>query len=859
MICQHIYKYFQKYSFYTVLTSILVVLYACNITKKVPEGEFLLTKNTFEYPEKTILSGEIPDYVSQKPNKKQLFLFPIGLWMYNLASPKYDSILLEYRTYPAEMRNQKLRDSLFIKYGKPEFVGRNLFINRFLHNIGQPPVIFSEEKARASTNAIRKRLIYKGYWDATVKYSHVADSAKKKMENIYSISPQKPTIIDGYYYNISDKNIRKIYEDNLSESLILSENILDQTTLEAEINRLNEKMRGHGYYQFNLNNQEIFFTADTLQSRKKVPLILEIHKDSLKSPYKIATIGNIDIAVVENTKNFKQNTKKETLRDINIHKIDNQYKNTALWRAILLKPGDKFQQKNLDNTRRNLLAMNNFSIIKAKDSLRYGGRTSPNDSIVDVLYILKPLQKYDLKLAGDINYSQLLNLGISPSINLLTRNLFGGAENLNTTVSWSTGTISNTKNPDNRVWAHEFSANTSLTFPRLLLPFGSHFFIPKRFSPTSSISLGASLQKNIGMDRINFTTGLTYNAIVNDVISHRLTLFNTQFSLTQNKDAYYEYFPLDAQYRDTVFQDYSPIMYQQFRAGQLTSDEYSKIILADNSYQNNLNGNRLSNFYSFLQSLSNKDRQTQDVIISSLLYNFTYNEIGKSYYQNPFYFNGKLELAGNMLNLLTQNHTQQGVTTGEQRTLFGIPFSQFVKIDADVRKYISLGKQTLALRQFIGIGIPYGNSSAMPIVRSYFNGGSNDIRAWRPFGGLGPADSQLDEKVRTFSMGNVKLTTSIEYRIPINEMYETAIFTDAGNIWNLKDNGFGNNFKFNTFYKQMGIGSGVGLRINIAYITLRLDLAYKIYDPNKPNGSKWQFKNFNLFSPTFNLAFGYPF
>ena len=67
--------------------------------------------------------------------------------------------------------------------------------------------------------------------------------------------------------------------------------------------------------------------------------------------------------------------------------------------------------------------MNNFSIVKARDSLRQGGMTSPNDSIVDVLYVLKPLPKYELKVGTDINYSQVLNTGISPSVDLTTRNV----------------------------------------------------------------------------------------------------------------------------------------------------------------------------------------------------------------------------------------------------------------------------------------------------------------------------------------------------------------------------------------------------------------------------------------------------
>jgi len=165
----------------------------------------------------------------------------------------------------------------------------------------------------------------------------------------------------------------------------------------------------------------------------------------------------------------------------------------------------------------------------------------------------------------------------------------------------------------------------------------------------------------------------------------------------------------------------------------------------------------------------------------------------------------------------------------------------------------------LALRQFIGLGIPYGNSSTMPFVRSYFNGGANDIRAWIAFGGLGPGGSQIDEKVRTYLMGNIKLTTNIEYRIPFTEMYEGAIFTDIGNVWNTENNGFDDQFKFNRFIREMGVGSGLGLRLNIAYITLRVDLAYKIYDPNKPDGERWRFNKFQPLKPTLNIAFGYPF
>lgn len=856
---KHFRKYLQKYHIFPISAMAAFFLYACSTTKKVPDGDYLLVKNTFKYEDGKVHEDELPDYVSQKPNKKTLFLAPLGLMLYNMANPKYDSVLNEYMTYPSEMRNQKLRDSLFIKYEHPEYVGKNLFWDRLFHNWGQPPVILDQGKTETSANSIRKRLVYRGFWDADVKFSHDLDSAAKKAKANYLITHRDPTMISDYYYDIPDPNIKRIYEEDLGASLVRSGRILDQTVLEDEIKRISSLMRERGYYKFNNSNEEIFFTADTLDSRKNVPLSIDIHKDSLDSPYKVATIGNIDVAVVENNQDFPHNTVKDSLRGIRFHKVDDQYKTRALWRQVILSPGKVYDQKDLDLTRRNMLAMNNFSILKAKDSLRRGGTSAPNDSIVDVLYLLKPLPKYELQGSFDANWSQILNLSAAPTVSLTSRNVFGGAENLSTSVGAILGSIRNPRDLNKRLFAYEISAQGNLYFPRLLLPFSYYKLIPKRYSPTSSITLGATMQENIGLDRLTFNTGLNYFANVNDVVSHKLTIFNNQLSLTRNKDRYYEFFPNDQRVRDFVFEDYSPVLNQSFLDGQISSDEYSKLILADASYGSSLSGDQLLNYNSFRQSLINKDRQTQDVLISSFIYNFIYNEIGKVEYEHPFYFNGKVEVAGNILGLIQPKGTSAGVTTGDQRTIFKVPFSQFIKFDFDVRKYITFGKQTLAMRQFIGLGIPYGNSNSMPFIRSYFNGGSNDIRAWRAFGGLGPADSQLDERIRTFVMDNVKLTTSVEYRIPLNEMWETAVFTDMGNIWSLKDNGFGDEFRFSKFYKQMGIGSGLGIRINVAYITLRVDLAYKIYDPNKPEGERWRFRQFQPLKPTLNIGFGYPF
>ncbi len=859
---KHIKKYFQKYYLFLSFATFLVVLYACSTTKKVPEGQYLLTKNYYDFEGEKVFADEIPNYVSQKPNKKQFFFLPIGLWMYNSTNPRYDSILNEYSTYPSEMRNQKLRDSLFLKYNKPEYVGKNLTIQRFMHSLSQAPVILDDSKTQNSNENIRKFLVYRGFWDAETRFQQKLDSANKKAEITYHITPKDPTFIDGYYYDIKDPAIKNIYSWTLEKSFVKNKQILDQKNLEKEVKRITDNMRAEGFYKFNASGEEIFFTADTLQSRKKVPLTLEIHKDSLDTPYKKATIGDVRVYVLKKLSDSVR-ARKDSLFRINFYKTNPQYKTLALWLPITIRPGNVYDQKDLDLTKRNLISMNNFSIINYKERLRKG-----TDSILDVSYYISPLDKYNFTVATDLNYSEILNFGISPSVDLTTRNVFGGAENFTTSLSGTFGSVKNPQNTDKRLVAYEISAQGSLNIPRLLLPFKYYKLIPKRYSPTSTVVLGTSVQDNIGLGRIGFNGSLNYFANVNDIVSHRLSIFNTQFSLTRNKERYYDYFVGEREVVQNVHNAYfetHPDVQQQYNngSGELSFDGVTSAIVNDPDFITQFMAISKDNkdlYNSFLQSLINKDRQTQDVLITSLIYNYGYNEIGKKDYENPFYFNAKFEIAGNLLGFMSKKETQ-GLTNETVKTMFGIPYSQFVKFDFDIRKYFSFfnDKHTLALRQFIGIGIPYGNSSQMPFIRSYFNGGSNDIRAWRVFGGLGPADSQLDEKVRAYIMDNVKLTTNIEYRMPLNTTFEGAAFVDAGNIWSLKDSGYGDQFKFSRFIKQMGVGAGLGLRMNFSYVTFRLDAAYKVHDPNRPVGERWVISKWQPLKPVINIAFGYPF
>ena len=184
-------------------------LYSCS-TKKVSEGEYLLTKNKYTYTDKTLFSNSIPNYISQTPNSRNVLGIPMGLWLYNWANPKYDSILNEYMNFPSNMRTQKLRDSLAIKMGHPEFVGKTMIWSRIMHTLGKAPIILDSSKTHTSANAIKRYLGYRGYWDSHVTYNIVLNSKKKKAENHFIITHNTPTYISEYHLIIHDNHIRKI-------------------------------------------------------------------------------------------------------------------------------------------------------------------------------------------------------------------------------------------------------------------------------------------------------------------------------------------------------------------------------------------------------------------------------------------------------------------------------------------------------------------------------------------------------------------------------------------------------------------------------------------------------------------------
>lgn len=100
---------------------------------------------------------------------------------------------------------------------------------------------------------------------------------------------------------------------------------------------------------------------------------------------------------------------------------------------------------------------------------------------------------------------------------------------------------------------------------------------------------------------------------------------------------------------------------------------------------------------------------------------------------------------------------------------------------------------------------------------------------------------------------------SVEQRGKLSKFFvgeiEYAAFIDAGNVWKLNKGITGANFEISSFYKEFGVGAGIGLRWNLDYFLFRFDFPFKIFDPAQPEGERFVLDNFK-FGPYLKDEFG---
>jgi len=234
------------------------------------------------------------------------------------------------------------------------------------------------------------------------------------------------------------------------------------------------------------------------------------------------------------------------------------------------------------------------------------------------------------------------------------------------------------------------------------------------------------------------------------------------------------------------------------------------------------------------------------------------------FYNDFIFFRIRPEVAGN---LFSAGYYVAGTERRDKGySFFDIPYSQYMMADMDLRyNRIFNESNRLVFRVYSGVGYPYGNASALPFEKKYFSGGSNGIRAWQ-VRSLGPGSYVLPDELKSRypnQLGDIKLEANAEYRFDLFWQLNGALFLDAGNIWAIStaDEREGAIFKANSFYKELAVGTGFGLRLDLSFVIIRLDLGAKLRDPGFNQGPAWlpKYDSYLREGLVLNFAIGYPF
>jgi outer membrane protein assembly factor BamA len=845
----------------TLLFVIGTIIYSCSLVKRVPEGKQLLTKNEIIVNEKQVKEERISNLVVQQPNSN-IGGFPLRLHLFNLAKKNTDS---SYQAWldkkPNRRKNLKnlLSDKQVERLGQSFFVGG---LSNFLKTTGEAPVIIEPKKIELSKQRLSGFYYNNGFLKNEV--SIAIDSVGKKRSKItYRVKTGKPYVIDSISRTIETPALDSLYALEESKSFIKNGTQYSYANFDAERKRITQQFRNSGVYHFQENH--VKFEAITDDSIQKMKVVLNIEDRNVKEadtltkkPFTIYTISQVNI-FTNTTSNKEKNKVKDSAfyNNYNLYSTGRlAYKPKALTNAVFIEKGKLFSDTDRTLTSKALsnLKMFNYPNIEYKQDLS----DSTNTSLIANIYLVnKPKFKWTPSI--DVATSDIQEFGISGTMSFTWRNVFKRAEILEISTRGNFGSSQDLANPNNVFFnISEYGADVKLNFPRIFFPINVKNIIKKEMFPSTQISTGITNQRNIGLDKQSVSGGISYSWTTNNAKNNfKFELLGINYVRNLNANNYFNVYLNSYNTLNNLAQIYNTNP-DWVDNGNLTNDGAVSFINFIES-GGSLILTPADADYKIIRSIGERRiRLIEDnMIVSS---SFVFNKTTKNNLNDRNYYNfkAKLESAGNILSLLGKglNLNDQTGTDGAQK-IFGIEYSQYIKTEVDFVKHWDFGKKnTLAMRSFAGIAIPYGNANSIPFSRSYFSGGSNDNRGWQAYS-LGPGRSG---GVLDFNEANLKLAFSTEFRFRIGGNLYSAFFLDAGNIWNVLDNVEDENYTFNglSSLKDIAIGSGIGFRYDFDFFVFRFDLGYKTYDPARETQDRW-FRGINFGKTVLNFGINYPF
>ena len=752
-----------------------ILLIACDATKRVPEGSYLLNKVKIDTDTKSVKTSELEPFLRQQPNASFPIIGKYRLHLYNIAP----------------------NDSTWL--------------NRQLRKFGERPVLYSDRLTSISAEQIKLELNNRVYLNATV--DTLLELKDKKANVTYDVVGKTPYRILNYQDTIKDTTIFKILKEEKKLNFIRKDDIFDLEVLEEGRIEMALHLRNKGYYDFTKDNFQ--FLADTTIGTNQVDLTVNLLNPSDSTLHQQYYLGNstilngIDIAkLMDSTKHYQFDTIQ--FRDLTIIQDKKEFlRPQAIYYNTFLRKNRMYADRLVDRT---YTSLNGLGAVSQTNIDLYP--ILRNDSnFLDSRISIAPGNLHWMQFGVD-GTNSAGDLGVAANITYEHRNIFKGAERLRIRLNGayefiSSGGLADSINLIDQNY-YEYGAETFLSIPQLLLPWLLKA-LKEQPSASTEFSVGVNFQKRPEYLRQFFN------------LSSKLQWSRMDWRLTNTIE------PLDINYVRMPWK----------------SDFFIKQYLSDDS-----------------NPILRKSYEDQFIVRTA--YSLTYtNSDRRLIVKNPFRIRAGIDLAGVLPRLITALGGSRASSKGYEE-IFGITYAEYVKTDLDFSSTFPFDDtNSLAIHFGLGVAVPYGNSIVLPFEKRYFAGGANSVRGWSTRT-LGPGGYQRNDTLRSDFVnqtGDIKLDLSAEYRHKLTDLFEIATFVDAGNIWTIRDyqgqpSGV---FKFDEFYKQIAVAYGLGLRINLSFLLLRLDAGMKAYDPANKD------KRFVLFKPNFSdkfalhFAIGYPF
>ncbi|MDG2445123.1 MAG: BamA/TamA family outer membrane protein [Flavobacteriaceae bacterium] len=828
---------------------LILFLSACSSVKRVKDAKYLLTQNTIIINDKKNNNTDLIELLVQKPNSKTLGL-PLSLYFYNLGDNKKPEKASDWGNLKPKTYN--FIKNVFSEKQSISFANSMIRLNNWFLKNGQAPIIIDDLKIKKTINNLTAYHKNRGYFRVEVS-SNKKLLNNKKGEIDYIINTGRPTYLDSIRTKIKSPVLDSLYQSKKALSYLKSGDQFIESNFIKEAKRITNLFRNNGIYHFTENDLGYYNidTANTNNYKTNIDLVIFDKKRILKSngdyilkPYTIQKIRKVtvftDYSFSQKDKPNQDSTSFKGITFLAHNKI--KYNPKLLSESIFIKPGEVYADSLRNLTRKHLKSLRNFKVI----NIKYEPVDSLNNQL-DVSILLTPLDKFSLDLETELTHSNIRDLGVSAKFSIVNRNIFKGAEIFKLSFLSSFFNASQDANKEEQFFnSWEIGADMSLEIPRFVAPFGINKLVPKRMSPRTVFSLGTSIQQNIGLDRETLTALMSYKWQYNAKKTIQLDIFNTQYVRNLRIGNYFdiynsEYIKLNSIAKEFYDNPEFNLERQQETVSFMNTVFNDPNFLTNNpnSYRNNLN---ILDRYNII---------TSDFLIPTIAYSFTYNNQSDFRDNNFSFFKIRVANSGNIGGLLSNKKNNNN-----RKTIFNIPLAQYFKTDIEYKKFWEIDDSSvIGFRSFIGAIVPYDNS-AIPFTKSYFAGGSNDIRAWQTYD-LGPGNRNSGLE---YNIGSLKFLTSAEYRFDLFGSLKGALFVDAGNIWDITNSIFAEDeAKFNGIksVKDIAVGSGFGLRYDFSFLVFRLDLGFKMHEPYLET-NKW-FRNYNFSNAVYNIGINYPF